>query len=233
MSNLKSLLVAIVLAVIFRSVLYEPYLIPSGSMIPTLLIGDRVFISKFEYGISKFSFPFAPPIFEGRVLEFNQPQRGDIIVFKQNNGDDYITYIKRLIGLPGDTIQMISGVLYINNKAVPKAEIEEFDNEGIKVPQFIETLPNGVKYRSLDIKHSYSDNTQVYTVPYGHYFFMGDNRDNSRDSRELAGMGFVPAENILGKAKIIFFSTAAEWYDIPGWFTKLRYGRLFRLVNLV
>jgi signal peptidase I len=230
-NNLKSLLIAIILAVIFRSVLYEPYLIPSGSMLPTLLIGDRIFISKFEYGISKFSFPFNPPIFEGRILEFKQPERGDVIVFKQKKDDEYIIYIKRLIGLPGDKIQMINGVLYINDKAVPKVETEPFVYEGEKIPQFIETLPNNVSYHSLDIGSTYMDNTPIYNVPANHYFFMGDNRDNSRDSRVLSGIGYVPAENILGKAKIIFFSSAADWYDIPGWFTKLRYNRLFKTVD--
>ena len=229
--NLKSLLIAIILAVIFRSVLYEPYLIPSGSMIPTLLIGDRIFISKWEYGISNFSFPFELNLFEGRVLEFSKPERGDVIVFKQKSGDVYITYIKRLIGLPGDKIQMIGGGLYINDKPVPKVKTESFDLDGQIIPQFIETLPNDVSHQTLDSYNSQADNTQQYIVPANNYFFMGDNRDNSRDSRYLDGIGFVPAENLLGKAKFIFFSTAADWYDVPGWVTKLRYNRLFKAVD--
>ena len=229
--NIKSLLIAIILAVIFRSVLYEPYLIPSGSMLPSLLIGDRIFISKFEYGISKFSFPFDPPIFGGRILEFNKPKAGDVIVFKQKKNDEYITYIKRLIGLPGDKIQMINGVLYINNKVVPKIEIDHFIYEGKKNPQFIETLPNNISYHTIDMGNTRVDNTPIYNVPPNHYFFMGDNRDGSSDSRILTGIGYVPYENILGKAKIIFFSSSASWYDIPSWFTKLRYNRLFKIVD--
>lgn len=229
--NIKSLLIAIILAVIFRSVLYEPYLIPSGSMLPSLLIGDRIFISKFEYGISKFSFPFDPPIFGGRILEFNKPKAGDVIVFKQKKNDEYITYIKRLIGLPGDKIQMINGVLYINNKAVPKIEIDHFIYEGKKIPQFIETLPNNISYHTIDMGNTRVDNTPIYNVPPNHYFFMGDNRDGSSDSRVLTGIGYVPYENILGKAKIIFFSSSASWYAIPSWFTKLRYNRLFKIVD--
>ncbi len=230
-SNFKSLLIAIILAVIFRSVLYEPYRIPSGSMIPTLLVGDRIFISKFEYGISNFSFPFEPSIFEGRILELNKPERGDVIVFKQKKDGEYTTYIKRLIGLPGDKIQMIGGVLYINDKPVPKVKTEPFDLDGQIIPQFIETLPNGVSHHTLDAYNSQDDNTQQYIVPANNYFFMGDNRDNSRDSRYLAGIGFVPAENLLGKAKFIFFSTSAQWYDVAGWVTKLRYNRLFKAVD--
>lgn len=229
--NLKSLLIAIILAVIFRSVLYEPYLIPSGSMIPTMLVGDRIFISKFEYGISNFSFPFEPHIFDGRILELNKPDRGDVVVFKQKSGYGYTTYIKRLIGLPGDVVQMIGGVLYINDKPVPKVKAGSFNLEGQIVPQFIETLPNGVSYHTLDTYNSPMDNTVKYIVPVDNYFFMGDNRDNSRDSRYLNGIGFVLAENLLGKAKFIFFSTSAQWYDIVGWFTKLRYNRLFKAVD--
>jgi signal peptidase I len=229
--NLKSLLIAIILAVTFRSVLYEPWLIPSGSMIPTLLVGDRIFISKWEYGISNFSFPFEPNLFKGRVLEFSKPERGDVIVFKQKKGDEYITYIKRLIGLPGDVVQMVGGVLYINDKPVPKLETDPFDLNGKTTPQFIETLPNGVSYHTLDMYDSQMDNTQKYVVPENNYFFMGDNRDGSADSRYLNGIGFVPAENLLGKAKFIFFSTSAEWYDVVGWVTKLRYSRLFKAVD--
>lgn len=229
--NLKSLLIAIVIAVIFRSVLYEPYLIPSGSMIPTLLIGDRIFISKFEYGISNFSFPFNPPLFKGRILEFGQPQRGDVIVFKQVKGGDYETYVKRLIGLPGDKIQMINGTLYINNQPVPKVATTSFIEDGKSTPQYIETLPNGVSYHCLDAFDSPWDHTQPYEVPAGHYFFMGDNRDNSGDSRNLAGIGFVPAENLLGKAKFIFFSTGADLFNPIQWVTKLRYNRLLKAVG--
>ncbi len=229
--NSKSLLIAIILAVIFRSVLYEPYLIPSGSMIPTLLVGDRIFISKFEYGISNFSFPFEPSVFDGRILEFNKPSCGDVVVFKQKSGDGYTTYIKRLIGLPGDTVQMIGGVLHVNDKPVSKVKADSFDLDGEIVPQFIETLPNGVFYYTLDTYNSPVDNTIKYIVPVNNYFFMGDNRDSSRDSRYLDGIGFVPAENLLGKAKFIFFSTSAHWYDVLGWFTKLRYNRLFKTVD--
>lgn len=248
LNELKGLIFAVLLAVLFRSVLYEPYLIPSGSMLPTLLVGDRVFISKFEYGFSDSSFPFNPKLFKNRVLEFKEPERGDVIVFEHESDGretslltplkkllgitEYTQYVKRLIGLPGDRIQVINGVLYINDKAVPKVRTNNFNSDGIEIRQYIETLPNGVSHPVLDsIDNGQVDNTQVYTVPAGHYFFMGDNRDNSRDSRDLTGFGYIPAAHLLGKVQIIFFSTSADLYDVPSWFTDLRYHRLFKIVR--
>lgn len=247
-SEFKGLLIAIILAVLFRSILFEPYLIPSGSMIPTLLVGDRVFISKYEYGFSDSSFPFNPPLFNGRVLELKQPQRGDVVVFEhESNGretsmltpikhmlgvKEYTQYVKRLIGLPGDRIQVIDSVLYINDTAIPRVRIDDATIAGERMHRYVETLPNGISYTVLDSEDGcIYDNTGIYVVPEGHYFFMGDNRDNSRDSRDLTGFGYVSKEYLLGKVQIIFFSTDASLWNPISWFTELRYKRLFKMVR--
>lgn len=221
----RSLLIALFLALIFRTFLYEPFHIPSGSMKPTLLVGDYIFVSKFSYGYSSLSLsthfkslsiPF--PSFEGRVLE-DKPERGDVVVFKLPS-DKRTNYIKRLIGFPGDKIQVKHGILYINGKKVERKRIDDFidrnkPKQNNNIPQYVETLPNGKSYHVLDeLKNGDNDNTQVYTVPEGHYFFMGDNRDNSQDSRVLHAVGFVPEENLVGHAEIKFFSRDTPFWQI-------------------
>lgn len=215
---IKSISIAISFAVLFRTFLFEPFHIPSGSMKPTLAIGDYIFVSKFSYGYSRYSFPFGPPLFDGRIFE-SKPQRGDIVVFKLP-GDESTNYIKRLIGLPGDTIQMKDGVLYINGTPIPKEQLEPYHdfltkNESKLIPQYIETLPHHKQYHVLDEDPSSpTDNTGIYHVPLKHYFFMGDNRDNSQDSRVIDVVGYVPEENLVGKAEVTFFSKNSSFFNI-------------------
>jgi len=231
----SSIIVAVLAAVIFRSFLFEPFYIPSGSMKSTLILGDYVFVSKYSYGYSRYSLPFGLPIIPGRIGG-HAPERGDVVVFKLPS-DTGTNYIKRLIGLPGDEIQMLAGVLYINGHAVPKKRIEDFtdeDREGNQkqIPQYIETLPNGVSYRVLDeLEAGPVDTTNVYTVPAGHYFFMGDNRDNSVDSRYLDHVGYVPEINFVGPTNRIFFSSHYPFWQIWKWPTGLRFERFFSPVR--
>jgi signal peptidase I len=196
-------------------------------MMPTLLIGDYLFVSKWSYGFSKYSLPFSPDLFEGRVLG-SDPERGDVVVFRKPNETD-TDYIKRLIGLPGDRVQMREGTLFINGQAVPKVADGTFTTEGgAEIPQFRETLPNGVSYETLDADpQSIGDNTREFVVPPGHYFMMGDNRDNSLDSR--FDVGYVPFENFVGKAQVIFFSMEndASPLEIWQWPSSLRPSRIF------
>jgi signal peptidase I len=201
---------ALLIAVVIRTFLFQPFNIPSGSMMGNLLIGDYLFVTKYAYGYSRHSFPFSLAPFEGRVLA-STPERGDVVVFKLPT-DGETDYIKRVIGLPGDRIQMIQGVLHINGQPVQRERVEDFrmpDAFGRIVPvrQFRETLPNGRSYVTLDLQdNGYLDSTDVYTVPAGQYFMMGDNRDNSTDSRVLQSVGYVPFDNLVGRASFIFFS---------------------------
>jgi signal peptidase I len=207
--NLKTLLGALIIAILIRSLLFQPFYIPSSSMEPNLLIGDRIFVSKFSYGYSKHSFPFSPNFSNNRYFS-KKPERGDLIVFK-TPADNRTDYIKRLIGLPGDTIQFINGDLYINEKIVNRIKTENFPmircgSFDLKTNTFIETLPNGVKHLVVYKKNGTLQNTKKFKVPKKKYFLMGDNRDCSKDSRYLDSVGYVENLNLVGKAKLIFFS---------------------------
>jgi signal peptidase I len=228
---------ALIIALIIRTFLFQPFNIPSGSMKETLLVGDYLFVSKYTYGYSRYSIPFSPPLFSGRIWSGN-PERGDIVVFRLPK-DDTTDYIKRVIGLPGDRVQMIEGVLHINEEPVKRERIEDFieNEEGgrtTRVKRWRETLPNGVSYTTLDlIDNGFYDSTSVYTVPPGHYFMMGDNRDNSTDSRVLSQVGYVPLQNIVGKAQVIFFSIheGERAWELWRWPWSVRWERLFHLVR--
>jgi signal peptidase I len=248
--TIKVILQALAIALIVRTFFFQPFNIPSSSMYPTLMIGDYLFVSKLSYGYGKYSFNFSlggfgDPIirccafvdFPGRKVLAENPERGDVAVFKLPT-DNETDYIKRVIGLPGDRIQVTNGVLSINGVPVPKERIEDYvdptgeNGGGTAVPQFVETLPNGVKYRVLDSKESGADNTLEYVVPENHYFMMGDNRDNSTDSRFLSDVGYVPIENFVGRADVIFFSVApgAPIWQIWKWPFNIR---LTRFANLL
>ncbi|MFS2326284.1 MULTISPECIES: signal peptidase I [Brucella] len=226
---------ALLLALVIRSLLFQPFSIPSGSMRPTLLEGDYLFVSKYAYGYSRYSLPFGLDLFNGRIWGA-EPKRGDVVVFKLPS-DTNIDYIKRVIGLPGDRVQMRGGVLYINDVAVKRERVGTIDNPDVTevnrpVEVYRETLPNGVTYDTLDLApNSIGDDTRVFEVPAGHYFMMGDNRDNSLDSR--FGVGYVPYENLVGRANIIFFSIAdkASPLEIWKWPTDVRFSRLFTWVS--
>jgi len=227
---------ALLIALVIRTFLFQPFNIPSGSMIPTLLVGDYLFVSKYSYGYTHYSLPFSPPLFPGRVLG-GQVGRGDVVVFRLPK-DDSIDYIKRVVGLPGDRIQVVDGVLNINGAPVKRERVDDYvtDDDGVvqRVKQYRETLPNGITYTTLDLTdNGFYDNTPVYTVPAGDYFMMGDNRDNSTDSRVLSQVGYVPYENIIGKAQIIFFSigNGAHAWEVWRWPWTVRWDRLFKLVR--
>lgn len=227
------LILAILIPLAIRSVLYAPFHIPSGSMKPTLLEGDFIFVSKFTYGYSNYSFPLSPNLIEDRVW-FSEPKRGDIIVFRPPKMPK-VDYIKRLVGLPGDRLQMQQGVLYINGKALPKVPSgtfkEKVDGEGYRqVKMYKETMPNGITYNTLDVTtRGALDNTREFYVPKGHYFFMGDNRDESQDSR-TEYVTFVPAKNLVGRADIVFISTREPLWQMWTWLHSFRKDRFFKLL---
>jgi len=237
--TVRVVVIALLLAFLVRIFLYQPFNIPSGSMKPTLLIGDYLFVSKFSYGYSQYSFPFGLASFDGRFLS-SKPERGDVAVFKlprDNNSD----YIKRIVGLPGDRIQVIDGVLYINGDAVERERLSDFTldlgrGRTREVRRYRETLPNGVSYQTLDVSSNRpGDNTDVFVVPAGHYFMMGDNRDNSSDSRFFGarGVGFVPTENLIGRAEITFFSVSPDGslFEFWEWPFVIRWSRLLQVIE--
>ena len=209
--NIKTIFYALIIAMIIRSLFFQPFYIPSSSMEPSLLIGDRLFVTKYSYGYSKHSFPFSPNFSQSRFL-FEEPKRGDVVVFKTPT-DNRTDYIKRLIGLPGDIIQFLDGDLFINNIQIIKTKIKlpkesiYCGNETIQIIAYEEKLPNGIKHIAVYKKEGSYKNSDKYLVPENHYFFLGDNRDCSRDSRFLSSVGYVNKLNLVGRAKIIFFSS--------------------------
>ena len=273
--TVKVIVEALLIALVVRTLLFQPFNIPSGSLVPTLLVGDYLFVSKYAYGYSHFSLPsfFDPtpeavpgsrdlnlgvlrvpsvatiartlnipqPDLAGRIFA-SEPKRGDIIVFKLPS-DGQTDYIKRLIGLPGDKIQVQKGRLIINGEMVPREEIAPFPTvnhfgKPEEAPHYIETLPGGVKHQIIQIDGDDGtfDNTKVYEVPPGHYFMMGDNRDNSSDSRlsgDQGGVGYVPFENLIGRGEVIFFSIAEETpaWAIWRWPWAVRWNRMFQRVH--
>lgn len=235
--TIRTIIIAVLLAVTFRSLVFEPFHIPSGSMKSNLLVGDYLFVSKYSYGYSRYSFPFGFPIFHGRMLG-STPKRGDIIVFRLP-ANPRIDYIKRLMGLPGDKIQVRGGIVYINGTALKRKPLDDYLDDENKnnihnVPRFMETLPEGKEIAILkERRFGPADDTPVYIVPDGHYFFMGDNRDNSVDSRFQSQVGFVPEENIVGRAELIFCSVdgGGSCFNPRNWFGKMRFGRFFQSLH--
>ena len=227
--NIKTLFYALIIAIFIRSILIQPFYIPSSSMESTLLVGDRLFVTKFSYGYSKHSFPFSPAIFNDRIM-YNTPKRGDVVVFK-TPVDNRTDYIKRLIGLPGDTVQFIDGEIYLNDNQILKTvksinDILYCGNSKIKVTTFIEKLPGGKTY-TASYRNQYSyKNSDKFVVPKDHFFFLGDNRDCSKDSRFLSEVGYVHKNNLVGKAQFLFFSSDSyigsifkfwRWNEIMRW----------------
>jgi signal peptidase I len=233
--NIKVFVQALLLAVIIRTVLFQPFTIPSGSMMPTLLVGDYIFVNKFAYGYSRYSLPFSPDLFSGRIFS-SEPKRGDVVVFRYPPNPQ-VDYIKRLVGLPGDHIQVKDDILYINGQPVPRQPDGTFTSDyrndpGVDVPVYRETLDDGKTYDTLDARpDSAGDNTREFIVPAGHYFMMGDNRDNSLDSR--FDVGYVPAENLVGRASFIFFSIGNDtsFLEFWKWPANMRWDRLFKGVQ--
>lgn len=229
--TIRTVAYAVLIAIVLRTFAFEPFSIPSGSMLPTLLVGDYLFVSKYSYGYSRYSLPWGLPVIEGRVLG-SEPERGDVAVFKLPS-DNATDYIKRIVGLPGDRIQMIGGVLNINGQAVQRERVGETVIPGaggfpVRVTEYIETLPNGRSHRIWERGTDMPfDNTRVYEVPAGHFFAMGDNRDSSQDSRS-GQVGFVPYENLIGRAEVVFFSHdgSARFWEVWRWPTSIRFGRV-------
>jgi signal peptidase I len=230
--TIMTVIYAVLLAVLFRSFVFQPFHIPSGSMKDTMLVGDYLFVSKFSYGYSKYSLPFGIPFFDGRIGTDSRPEIGDVVVFRPEK-QPYTDFIKRVVGLPNDTVQMIEGRLYINNLPVTLDRIEDFhDVEAGKsrsIKRYVETLPNGVKHHVLDVSSiGQYDNTYPVTIPAGHYFMMGDNRDESADSRTEV-VELVPEENLIGRAELVVFSVddRTSIWKIWNWWWALRWDRFF------
>jgi signal peptidase I len=250
----RFLLLVFLIALVFRSFIFAPFMIPSGSMLPRMMIGDYLFVAKWPYGVSRYSLPFGLGHFKGRWFA-REPERGDVVVFRYpGSGEDYV---KRLIGLPGDRVQVRAGRLFLNGRPVPRVRIADWlmprspnspcryvHPEGQLAPviesgkvycrymRHRETLPGGRSYEVLDqVPHGEGDDTMMFTVPAGHYFMMGDNRDDSEDSRfpaSIGGVGFLPADNLIGRAEINFFSTdgSASWVKPWTWFSATRWSRI-------
>jgi signal peptidase I len=235
--TIKTVVYAVLIALVVRTVGFEPFNIPSGSMIPTLLVGDYLFVSKYSYGYSRYSLPFGLPLIPGRVM-FTEPVRGDVAVFKLPT-DNKTDYIKRIIGLPGDRIQVRRSILHINGAPVLRKRISDFVETNqygnvVRVARFEETLPGGRKHEILELTDNGPlDNTDLYIVPKEHYFAMGDNRDNSQDSRVRSVVGFIPKANLVGRAEVLFYSTngAARWYQFWKWPVAMRFKRFFQGVT--
>ena len=235
--NIKTIIYALIIALIIRSFLFQPFYIPSSSMEPNLLVGDRLFVSKYSYGYSRHSLPFSPNLTNKRYLSKN-PERGDVVVFK-TPADNRTDYIKRLIGLPGDTLQIVDGDLYLNNQKIQRNKTEisiniNCGNEIMNVNTFEEILPNGKKYIAVYNKEGTMQNTDKFIVPNEHYFFMGDNRDCSKDSRFLSSVGYVTFNNLVGKARLIFFSNdkkKGNFFKFWKWHKSIRINRFFNKIQ--
>jgi len=235
--NIKTVIYALIIALIIRSFLFQPFYIPSSSMEPNLLVGDRLFVSKYSYGYSRHSFPFSPNLTNKRYLSKN-PERGDVVVFK-TPADNRTDYIKRLIGLPGDTLQIIDGDLYLNSQKIQRNKVEttfniNCGNEILNTNAFEEILPNGDKYIAVYNKEGTMQNTDKFIVPSEHYFFMGDNRDCSKDSRFLSSVGYVAFNNLVGKASLIFFSNdkkKGNFFEFWKWHKSFRIDRFFNKIQ--
>ena len=234
-SNIKSILLAIFIALLIRSFIAEPFNIPSGSMKPNLLIGDFIFVSKWSYGYSKHSLPFSLPIIPGKIFS-KMPERGDVVVFKTPT-DNRTDYINRVIGLPNDKIQIVNGQIIINDKLIIRKKIEDFldvDPKGnIKRNRQYKEYFYQIEINVLDLNdNGIVDNTQVFNVPKGHFFVMGDNRDNSQDSRFISYVGFIPIKNLVGKAQFIFFSLEnSKFIEIWKWPKAIRFNRIFEVIK--
>jgi len=235
--NIKTIFYALIIALIIRSFLFQPFYIPSSSMEPNLLIGDRLFVSKYTYGYSRHSLPFSPKIYNNRILG-KTPKRGDVIVFK-TPADNRTDYIKRLIGLPGDSLQFINGDIYLNDNQILKTKINKqikinCGNSTLYTQAFEEKLPNGIRYTAVYDKNNSFQNSDKFTVPKDHYFFLGDNRDCSKDSRYLGSVGYVHKDNLVGKARIIFFSSDRKIGSVLKfwkWNKILRFDRFFKIIE--
>ena len=234
--NIKTIFYALLIAIIIRSFFIQPFYIPSSSMEPSLLIGDRLFVTKYSYGYSKHSLPFSPPIFKGRLLA-STPKIGDVVVFK-TPADNRTDYIKRLIGLPGDIIQFIDGNLFLNNNQILKSIVSKTDiiycGQAVDVNTFEEKLPNGKTHITVYSKDFSFQNSDIFTVPSEHYFFLGDNRDCSKDSRYLTSVGYVHQDNLVGKAQFIFFSSdfrIGTIFSFWKWHKTIRFDRFFKRIN--
>ena len=231
--NVKTVFIALFLAVIIRSILLQPFYIPSSSMERTLLVGDRLFVTKFSYGYSRHSFPFSIKIISNRIF-FSEPQRGDIIVFKTPS-DNRTDYIKRLIGIPGDTVQLINGELFLNNKKKKKDFVKKTTvfcgDQQFDVNEFSEQISESKKYNIFYATENSMKNTDLYKIPKEHYFFMGDNRDCSKDSRFLSSVGYVHKNNLVGKAQFLFFSNNSkigDMFTFWKWHKSIRFNRIFK-----